>query len=170
MASPDGLRLYFGSRLPEEVLELIFQYGWHLWLAKPHLIAAYAANSVRDLTAWELTLTVRLVPASTRFKAGVADRLGFGTGDRWRQYRARVLGTYDKWRWMGLDQPRVFPSDHRYRWVSLPDGKEALATSLNEPLRFAHTSKPRVFYIEEREWRVNEARLKERPFNDWWDP
>ena len=35
MASPESLRLYFGNRLPPDVLDIIFQYGFHLWLAKP---------------------------------------------------------------------------------------------------------------------------------------
>jgi hypothetical protein len=35
MASPDGLRLFFGNRLPNDVLDNIFAYGFHLWLAKP---------------------------------------------------------------------------------------------------------------------------------------
>ena len=35
MASPDGLRLFFGNRLPSDVLDNIFAYGFHLWLAKP---------------------------------------------------------------------------------------------------------------------------------------
>ena len=36
MASPDGLRLYLGKHALPDVLDLIFQYGFHLWLAKPH--------------------------------------------------------------------------------------------------------------------------------------
>ena len=35
MASPDGLRLFLGNRLPGEVLDNIFSFGFHLWLAKP---------------------------------------------------------------------------------------------------------------------------------------
>ena len=35
MASPDGVQLYFGRRLPYEVAEKIFGYGIHLFLAKP---------------------------------------------------------------------------------------------------------------------------------------
>ena len=36
MASHDGLRLYLGKYAPDEVLKHIFEYGFHLWLAKPH--------------------------------------------------------------------------------------------------------------------------------------
>ena len=36
MASPDGLRLFLGNRLPGEVLDIIFSFGFHLWLATPH--------------------------------------------------------------------------------------------------------------------------------------
>ena len=35
MASPDGLRLFFGNRLPSDALDNIFAYGFHLWMAKP---------------------------------------------------------------------------------------------------------------------------------------
>ena len=36
MASPKGLRLFLGSRLPDEVLDLMFSFGVHLWLAAPY--------------------------------------------------------------------------------------------------------------------------------------
>ena len=77
MASPDGLRLYFGSHLPDEVLELIFQYGFHLWLAKPHLAVAWAVNSASDLMAWELSTTVHVAPE--RFSRGVPASLWLNT-------------------------------------------------------------------------------------------
>ena len=35
MASPDGLRLCLGRHAPSDVLDLVFQYGFHLWLARP---------------------------------------------------------------------------------------------------------------------------------------
>lgn len=36
MASPAGLQLFLGRRLPDEVLQRIFEFGLHLWLAKPY--------------------------------------------------------------------------------------------------------------------------------------
>jgi hypothetical protein len=50
MASPRGLRLYFGSRLPDEVLDNIFSYGFHLWLAKPHDVIGYAGLGAEGIT------------------------------------------------------------------------------------------------------------------------
>ena len=90
MASPDGLRLYFGSSLPDEVLELIFQYGFHLWLAKPHLARAWAVNSANDLTAWQLSTTVHTIPVRTRLKSSVIEKIWPGRG--WSQYAKFALG------------------------------------------------------------------------------
>ena len=36
MAPIDGLRLYLGKRLPDEILEYIVAYGFHIWLARPY--------------------------------------------------------------------------------------------------------------------------------------
>ena len=36
MASPEGVCLMLGRRLPEDVAGVIFGYGFHLWLARPH--------------------------------------------------------------------------------------------------------------------------------------
>ena len=41
MASPDGLRLYFGRALPPDLLQLIWEYGWNVWLGKPHDVDTY---------------------------------------------------------------------------------------------------------------------------------
>ena len=42
MASPNGLRLYFGRRTPPEVLDMIFEFGFNIWLRRRH-----------DITRWE---------------------------------------------------------------------------------------------------------------------
>ena len=36
MASPEGLCLKLGRRLPKDVADIIFEFGFHLWLARPH--------------------------------------------------------------------------------------------------------------------------------------
>ena len=45
MASPDGLRLCLGCHAPSDVLDLVFQYGFHLWLARPvDMLALHCYN------------------------------------------------------------------------------------------------------------------------------
>ena len=39
MASPESLCAVFGRRLPKDVADIIFGYGFHLWLARPHDVA-----------------------------------------------------------------------------------------------------------------------------------
>jgi hypothetical protein len=41
MASPESLCAVFGRRLPKELADIIFEYGFHLWLATPHNRWAY---------------------------------------------------------------------------------------------------------------------------------
>ena len=63
MASPDGLRLYFGKYSSLDVNGLIFQYGFHLWLAKPRdAYMGYAKGFIghRELSYRRWT-TIRVV-------------------------------------------------------------------------------------------------------------
>ena len=155
MASPDGLRLYFGSHLPDEVLELSFQYGFHLWLAKPHLAVAWAVNSASDLMAWELSTTVYVAPE--RFSSGVSASL-------WFKYEKFALGEFAGVGCIrGLKRPYVFSRRHRYRWTQLPNGRWVLARSLDRPLLTGRTSTTRVFHMQERQWR-NNCSLREPPW------
>ena len=39
MASPESLCAVFGRRLPKDVADIIFEYGFHLWLSRPHDVA-----------------------------------------------------------------------------------------------------------------------------------
>jgi hypothetical protein len=36
MASPEGVCLMLGRRLPKDVADIIFEFGFHPWLARPH--------------------------------------------------------------------------------------------------------------------------------------
>ena len=47
MASPDGLRLFLRNRLHGDVLDTIFSFGFHLWLAKP-VGTMYDVNCLRN--------------------------------------------------------------------------------------------------------------------------
>ena len=53
MASPAGLQLYFGRRVPDEVLQRIFEFGFHIWLAKPHDVATEMGEVVEHLVSFE---------------------------------------------------------------------------------------------------------------------
>jgi hypothetical protein len=53
MASPAGLQLYFDKRLPDEVLQRIFEFGFHIWLAKPHDITTQMGEVVKHLVSFE---------------------------------------------------------------------------------------------------------------------
>ena len=54
MASPDGLRLCLGRHAPSDVLDLVFQYGFHLWLARPVTMLAFTAYE-GDTVQYETT-------------------------------------------------------------------------------------------------------------------
>jgi hypothetical protein len=40
----DGLRLFLGKRLPDEILEYIAAYGFHLWLARPFEVTTFGSS------------------------------------------------------------------------------------------------------------------------------
>ena len=59
MASPQGLRLFFASSLPGDVLDNIFAYGFHVWLAKPvDFVERIGYDEGRDLTGYTTKLFV----------------------------------------------------------------------------------------------------------------
>jgi hypothetical protein len=70
MASPEGLRLYFGRRMPPEVRDIVFAYGFHLWLAKPLDVVerleldgfeAFGYTTVAGVPRWALSDRARRV-------------------------------------------------------------------------------------------------------------
>jgi hypothetical protein len=52
MASPDGLCLVFGRRLPKDVADIIFGYGFHLWLARSHDVVVQLDMEYGTHAAW----------------------------------------------------------------------------------------------------------------------
>ena len=67
MASPQGLRLFFAGSLPGDVLDNIFAYGFHLWLAKPvDFIERIGYEEGRDLTGYTTKLFVMEYSLSTQ--------------------------------------------------------------------------------------------------------
>ena len=129
MASPDGLRLYLGSRLPPEVLENIFGYGFHLWLAKP---VDFVANSDYDGIPVRVYTTRNMVP------------------ERWLSERACKLVDYDRYDMdlfkdmhleffqMGCAKPRVWSGLFQWtptcteEWLAIPDFPPALFYGADE--------------------------------------
>ena len=99
MASPDGLRLYFGNRLPLGVLDIIFQYGFHLWLAKPvdviytvHLPCPDHIQTTRAVLAESLSERTRRLVQFDRYFSDIAIgeqiRSDLGVDDvDWRELR-----------------------------------------------------------------------------------
>ena len=53
MASPAGLQLFLGNRLPDAALQRIFEFGWHLWLAKPYDVETDHGQWVMHLVRFE---------------------------------------------------------------------------------------------------------------------
>ena len=117
MASPDGLRLYFGSRLPPDVADLIFQYGFHLWLAKPYTFYK------RVRTVYETRTTARhRVDFLTTIM--VVDYHSLSPATRklvnHYDYATRVSGNFKSYN--GLARPRVLEEDENPQY--LRDGDE----------------------------------------------
>ena len=52
MASPEGPCLAFGRRLPKEVADIIFEFGFHLWLSRPHDVVAQLDMEYGTHAAW----------------------------------------------------------------------------------------------------------------------
>lgn len=117
MASPAGLRLYLGSRLPEEVLDNIFCHGFELWLGRPYE-AVYQIHSPngrwRFYQAWT---TVRVVePDALSDRAHLLVNYILYDTARFLESRFRVTRRA---------QPRVW-DDHDIHWMRV-DGEWTLA-------------------------------------------
>lgn len=119
MASPDGLRLYFGDRLPPELRELIFEYGFHLWLARPVDCMAEAL-----LERWQcIAYTTRhmvLGPMLSVRAFALVDYVRY----------ARGFFEDETWYPAQLAKPRVWPAPFMWlptatktgtEWVAIPD-------------------------------------------------
>jgi hypothetical protein len=52
MASPESLCLVFGRRLPKDVADIIFEYGFHLWLSRPHDVVTQLDMEYGTHAAW----------------------------------------------------------------------------------------------------------------------
>ena len=129
MASPDGLRLFLGNRLPGEVLDNIFSFGFHLWLATPHnaFYQVYYHNGKdgRDgYHMYRLWTTVRLVWAwrilspYTRNRVNYEEYLHSIVGNRKLRVRHNARPVV-----CGLCDYR----DNDFHWTIAPDGEWALA-------------------------------------------
>ena len=84
MASPDGLRLYLGRRLPQEVLEHIFCYGFHLWMKEPVEVTEVLERgrgwARAETMVWWLVLMDRLSDSARRlvdFDRYIAEELPY---------------------------------------------------------------------------------------------
>ena len=58
MASPESLCAVFGRRLPKDVADIIFEYGFHLWLSRPYDVVTLHDMEYGTHKAWG---TMRLV-------------------------------------------------------------------------------------------------------------
>ena len=82
MASPQGLRLFFASRMPGDVLDNIFAYGFHIWLAKPvDFIERLDLDEGRELVGYTTKLFVMEYSPSERAARMV----------RYDWYQARII-------------------------------------------------------------------------------
>ena len=120
MASPDGLRLYFGNRLPPDVADLIFAYGFHLWLAKP---VDFVANSdydgvpVRVYTTRNMALERSLSERACKLVNYDRYEWAFFKSN---QYEFFQMGYARPWVWHGLFE--WMPMDRRQEeWLAIPD-------------------------------------------------
>ena len=132
MASPDGLRLFLGNRLPGEVLDCIFSFGFHLWLATPnnafYQVYYHNGKDGRDgYHMYRLWTTVRLVwdilSPYTQNLVNYEEYLNSIVRNRKLsvRYEARpvVCNLRDDW-------------DYDFHWTIGPDGKWALAQHMHE--------------------------------------
>ena len=87
MASPEGLRLLFGPRLPKDVADIIFEFGFHLWLARPHRWAQKMGRRVRR-SEW-------------------CEVWGVAKGDLSEQAR-KLVGFDEYWRTILRDNPIIY--------------------------------------------------------------
>ena len=118
MASPDGLRLYFGNRLPPDVADLIFAYGFHLWLAKP---VDFVANSDYEGVPVHVYTTRNM--ALERSLSERACKLVNYARYEWKFFEYKYLEFFQ----MGYAKPRVWSGIFRWtptdqeEWLAIPD-------------------------------------------------
>ena len=63
MASPESLCLVFGRRLPKDVADIIFEFGFHLLLSRPHDVVVQLDMEYGTHAAWG---TLRIVAKGDR--------------------------------------------------------------------------------------------------------
>lgn len=86
MASAAVVSAVFCGKLPYDVADLIFGFGFHVWLSIPHTMLVDARASSVYGGCVEVSVTVWLVREA---------QLSRTSGVNYKQYKAQVLSTFD---------------------------------------------------------------------------
>ena len=107
MASPDGLRLYFGRHAPPEVLDMIFEFGFNLWLGQRHDIMRWEPFYDDSQQVWsrEVWYTTALLVREEQLSAYARKLV-------WANYQKLVGSWADVAPTGGWDLARPFVIDH----------------------------------------------------------
>ena len=114
MASPVGLRLYCGRRAPPEVLDMIFEFGFNIWLRRRRDITRWEPHANDDGTGRVVYMTTALLVREEQLSAYARKLV-------WANYQ-KVVGSWADvapdcgW---DLARPRVIDHDpeHPVEWV-----------------------------------------------------
>jgi hypothetical protein len=106
MASPDALRLYFGRRAPPEVLDIIFECGFNLWLGQRYDIMRYQPYYDDEKEVWS-----RVVYHTTALLVREEQLCAYALKLVWANYR-KAVSAFVATPAGGWDLARPFVIDH----------------------------------------------------------